>query len=193
MHAARSVSVIRPLLLALLLAMGIVQPSLAARLPPIADTPAGPYRLGTGDEVRVNVFGLDVASNSYAIGDDGTISIPLLGLIAADGKSLPELEAAIAAGLRQKDVVRQPSVSVQMTRYRPFFILGEVQKPGQYPYVPGMSVLTAVSIAGGFTFRADERRAVILRASEGRMLRGKATPETRVQPGDTVNIAEGWF
>lgn len=184
---------IKRLLLAILLVLVTAPPVFAAKLPPIADAPAGSYRLGTGDEVRISVFGLDAATNTYAIGDDGTISIPLIGLVNANGKSLQELEAAIATALREKDLVRQPSVSAQVTRYRPFFILGEVQKPGQYPYVPGMSVLTAVSIAGGYTFRADQRSATITRATDGKMAKGKAVPETRVQPGDTVNIAEGWF
>lgn len=167
--------------------------ALAAKLPPIVDAPAGPYRLGTGDEVRVSVFGLDAATNSYVVGDDGAISIPLVGLVPTSGKSAAELEAAITTLLRDKALVREPSVSVQVTRYRPFFILGQVQKPGQYPYVPGMSVLTAVSIAGGYTFRAQTNKATIARITDGRTVRGRATPETRVQPGDTIDIAEGWF
>lgn len=183
---------IKRVLLAFLLVLAI-QPAIAASLKPIPEVAAGPYRLGSGDEVRVTIFGLDAASNTYAIGDDGTISIPLLGLVTANGKSLPELETTIADALRKKDLVRQPSVSVQVTRYRPFFILGEVQKPGQYPYVPGMSVLTAVSIAGGFTFRANKRSATIVRAIDGKMVKGKATPESQVLPGDTINIPEGWF
>ena len=167
--------------------------AVAAKLPPISDAPTGPYRLGTGDEVRVGVFSLDAASNTYVIGDDGTISMPLVGLVKAQGKSASELEAGITAALRDKNLVREPSVSVQVTKYRPFFILGQVQKPGQYPYVPGMSVLTAVSIAGGYTFRAETKKATIARSAEGRTVKGQAAPETRVQPGDTIDIAEGWF
>lgn len=165
-----------------------------------ADTPvasassqAEPYRLGPGDELRVNVFGLDVIANTYLIGDSGGISVPLVGPVDASGKTVAEVEAMIAASLRTRQIVRDPNVSVQIVKYRPFYILGEVQRPGQYPYVPGMTVLNAVSIAGGYTFRANNRRAIIVRNNASGPIKASAQPETRVMPGDTVTIPESWF
>src|SRR3546814_5790142 len=89
------------------------------------------YRLGAGDEVRISVFGLDALTNTYVVGDAGTISLPLVDEIPARGKTTQELEALIANNLRQRDVIKDPSVSAQVLKYRPFFILGEVQRPGQ--------------------------------------------------------------
>ena len=104
-----------------------------------------------------------------------------------------ELQAQLATMIRARELVREPSVSVQVQKYRPFFILGEVQRPGQYAYVPGMSVLTAVSIAGGYTFRANKKRATIVRLVGTESIRGRALPETQIQPGDTINVPEAWF
>ncbi len=162
-----------------------------------ATSPAEPYRLGAGDELRINVFGLDAANNSYLIGDSGGISVPLVGPVDAAGKTVAEVEAMVAESLRSRQIVHDPNVSVQIIKYRPFYILGEVQRPGQYPYVPGMTVLNAVSIAGGYTFRANSRRATIVRnaaaGASGGARTGAAGPETRVLPGDTVSIPESWF
>lgn len=165
----------------------------ASRLPPVATGQLSPYQLGPGDEIRVTVFGLDAATNSYIVGDAGTISMPLLDVVSAEGKTTREFEAEIATRLRDKAILRDPSVSVQVQKYRPFFILGQVQRPGQYAYVPGMSVLTAVSIAGGYTFRADTRQASITRPAGGRNVQGRAEQQTPVLPGDTVLVYESRF
>ena len=178
------------LILSLLLFAGS---AVARSLPPISDAPVGPYRLGTGDGIRITVFGLDAVSRTYLIGDGGTISMPLVGQLNVANKTVDETEAMVAATLRDKQLMTTPSVSVEVANYRQFYILGEVQKPGQYPYVPGMSVLTAVSIAGGYTFRAQTKRAVIVRTSGGRGVTGSAVPETIILPGDTIKIPEGWF
>ena len=167
--------------------------AVARSLPPIGDAPPGPYRLDTGDGIRITVFGLDAVSRTYLIGDGGTISLPLVGQLKIAGKSVAETEALVGAALRDKQLMTAPSVSVEVANYRQFYILGEVQKPGQYPYVPGMSVLTAVSIAGGYTFRAQTKRAVIVRTVGGHGIKGSAAPETLILPGDTINIAEAWF
>ncbi len=179
--------------LATLLMLLSVSVAEARSLKPIDDVAPGPYRLGVGDEIRVKVFGIDQASNSYAVADTGTISVPLIGQIAVAQKTLPETEALIVSALRDKQLLNAPSVNVQIEKYRPFYILGEVQKPGQYPYVPGMSVLTAVSIAGGYTFRAQQRRATIVRNAASGIVSGTARPETAVAPGDTIKISEAWF
>lgn len=164
-----------------------------AELAPTSSASMTPYRLGIGDEVRLTVFGIEAMNNTYTVGDTGRISIPLLGTISAQGLTIDELETAIASSLRARDIARTPSVSAQVQKYRPFFILGEVQKPGQYDFVPGMSVLTAVSIAGGYTYRAKTNLAVITRSDAGRAIQSKARPDTLIQPGDTILVRETMF
>jgi len=183
----------RGLLIAGMLGMSISVASVAAPPAPIETAALQPYRLGAGDEIRVTVFGLDALTNTYLVGDSGNISLPLLPTVAAGGKTVEELQDMIGAAIREKDLVRNPSVSVQVQKYRPFFILGEVQNPGSYPYVPGMSVMTAVSIAGGYTFRAEKKRAQITRPVDNKVVKGGAVPQTPVLPGDTVYIDEAWF
>lgn len=182
----------RLILVALLLLAGACTTG-AGRIAPLAETGSSPYRLGTGDEVRVTVFGLDAANNSYVVGDTGMIAVPLLAPVAAAGKTVDELQAALVQAISARELLRAPSVSVQIQKYRPFFILGEVQRPGQYPFVPGMSVLAAVSTAGGFTFRADTKGMIVSRASGTAVIKGRAAPEALVQPGDTINVLESWF
>jgi polysaccharide export outer membrane protein len=97
------------------------------------------------------------------------------------------------AQLEGRELAVKPSVSAQVQKYRPFFILGEVQRPGQYPYVPGMSVLTAVSIAGGYTFRAETQYAAITRQNGEKIIKGRARQQTPVLPGDTIYVYEDWF
>ena len=165
----------------------------ASRLQPIEAKRLTPYQLGPGDEIRVTVFGLDALTNNYVVSDSGNISMPLVDVIPAEGKTTQELEVAVVNAVRAKNLVREPSVSVQVQKYRPFFILGEVQRPGQYPYVPGMSVLTAVSIAGGYTFRAETDFASVTRTLQDKIVEGKARPQTPILPGDTVYVYESTF
>ncbi|MBB4640706.1 polysaccharide biosynthesis/export family protein [Rhizorhapis suberifaciens] len=166
----------------------------AADLPASASSPqATLYRLDAGDEVRITAYGLDALNNNYVVSDSGVISLPLIDNIQARGKTVGELQSDIAKVLFERQILRSPSVNVQVTKYRPFYILGEVKSPGEYPYRPGMSVLTAVSMAGGFTFRADQKNMTITRAIEGRGVTGRARENTTVLPGDTIRIKESWF
>jgi polysaccharide export outer membrane protein len=151
--------------------------------------PATPYRLGAQDELRVTVLGLDSATNTYRVSDTGVISVPMLGSIPVAGMTVADVQQAIETGLRTRQIVLDPKVSAQVQTYRPFFILGEVQRPGQYAYVPGMSVISAVSVAGGYTFRANTKRARIIRSGD----EAPATSSATVMPGDTITIPESWF
>ncbi len=151
------------------------------------------YHLGPGDRVRVIVFGMDAISNVYSVGDTGAISMPLLGAIQAGGLTASELEGRISARIVQEQLRRDPSTNVQIEQYRPFFVLGEVQRPGQYPYVPGMSLKTAVAIAGGYTFRAEEDYAAVTRSAADGVIEGRAAPTTAILPGDTIYVYESWF
>ena len=152
----------------------------------------GPYTLDSGDKLRVVVFGQDGLTNSYSVDAGGNITMPLIGAVSARWLTTVELSAAIGARLRQ-GFIREPHVAVEIETYRPFFILGEVTYPGQYPYVPNMTVETAVAIAGGFTPRAFRGQVRISRTVQGQTFR-RAVPATyQVRPGDTINISERWF
>ena len=117
----------------------------------------------------------------------------MLSTIQVAGKSPPELETEIASVLRTRDLAPNANVSVQVEKYRPFYILGEVQKPGEYPYVPGMTVLTAVSIAGGYTFRANKKAAAVDRVNGNTRSKARLDADSPVMPGDTIVIPEAWF
>jgi polysaccharide export outer membrane protein len=150
------------------------------------------YRLDAGDKLRVVVFGQDGLTNTYAIDAGGSITLPLIGSVPARGRTPAELASAITAKLRN-GYIREPSVAVEIESYRPFFILGEVAAPGQYPYVPNMTVESAVAIAGGFSPRA-KRDTVTLTHTEGGGTGRYVVPlGTSVSPGDTVMVGERWF
>ena len=155
---------------------------------PAAVTHDAPYHLDAGDKLRVVVFGQEGLTNTYAIDAGGSITMPLIGAVAARGKTPAGLAADISAKLRN-GYLRDPSVAVEVESYRPFFILGEVAAPGQYPYVPNMSVESAVAIAGGFSPRA-KRDAVTLTHNAGRAI---VPLGTQLSPGDTVLVGERWF
>jgi polysaccharide export outer membrane protein len=150
------------------------------------------YQLDAGDKLRVMVFGQEGLTNTYAIDAGGSITMPLIGSVPARGRTPAGLAAEITAKLRD-GYIRDPSVAVEIESYRPFFILGEVQAPGQYPYVPNMSVESAVAIAGGFSPRA-KRDAVTLTHTDPRgSIRAMVPLDTPLGPGDTILVGERWF
>jgi polysaccharide biosynthesis/export protein len=151
-----------------------------------------PYTLANGDRLRVIVFGQDSLSNTYTVDSVGHVSMPLIGSVPAQGQTTKGLEHLIAAKLRG-GFLREPKVSVEVEQYRPFFILGEVTTSGQYPYVNGMTVQTAVAIAGGFQPRADRYVAEVTRSINGEAVSGKVPLDTAVRPGDTITIRERFF
>lgn len=164
-----------------------------AGLPPLPPPKLGPYRLGTGDLLRIVVFGQKQLSVDYTVSDSGTIDFPLLGPVAARGRSAHDLAGTIAAALRARGMLRHPSVAVEVRKYRPFSILGEVNKPGQYRFQPGMTVLTAVSLAGGFTYRAVESDAGVIRVRHGQAHEYRAPADALIEPGDVIKIFERHF
>jgi len=155
---------------------------------PVSAHHDAPYHLDAGDKLRVVVFGQEGLTNTYAIDAGGAITMPLIGAVTARGRTPAGLAAEIAAKLRN-GYIREPSVAVEVETYRPFFILGEVAAPGQYPYVPNMSVESAVAIAGGFSPRA-KRDSVTLTHNADRVIVPLGTP---IGPGDTVLVGERWF
>jgi polysaccharide export outer membrane protein len=150
------------------------------------------YTLDSGDRLRVVVFGQEGLTASYAVDTGGSITMPLIGAVPARGHTPAQLQQAIAAKLKQ-GFVREPHVAVEVEAYRPFFILGEVTLPGQYPYVANMTVETAVAIAGGYTPRAHKDRIKISRQVSGLTENRVVSPNYPVRPGDTIKISERWF
>ena len=150
------------------------------------------YTLGTGDKVRVTVFGEENLSGEFEIDATGKISMPLVGDVKIGGLPLRDAEKAVADSLAQ-GYLANPRVNVEVLNYRPFYIIGEVNTPGSYPYVNGMSVLTAVALAGGYTYRAEEKRVTITHANDPQRREFRASPDTTVLPGDIIRVPERWF
>jgi polysaccharide biosynthesis/export protein len=161
----------------------------AAPMPAAYDTA---YKLDAGDKLRVVVYGQEGLTNIYAIDAGGSITMPLIGSVPARSRTPAGLAAAIAGKLRG-GYIRDPSVAVEIEAYRPFFILGEVAAPGQYPYVPNMSVESAVAIAGGFSPRARRDRVTLTHTDSSGSMRIVAPLGTAISPGDTVLVGERWF
>jgi polysaccharide export outer membrane protein len=150
------------------------------------------YRLDAGDKLRVVVFGQEGLTNTYTIDAAGSITMPLIGQVPARGRSPASLAAEITGRLRN-GYIREPSVAVEIESYRPFFILGEVQAPGQYPYVPNMTVESAIAIAGGFSPRARRDLVTVTHTDAGGVGRYVVPLGTALGPGDTVQVGERWF
>jgi polysaccharide biosynthesis/export protein len=161
----------------------------AAPMPVVHDAA---YRLDAGDKLRVVVYGQEGLTNTYAIDAGGSITMPLIGAVSARGRTPAGLAAEISTKLRN-GYIREPSVAVEIEAYRPFFILGEVAAPGQYPYVPNMSVESAVAIAGGFSPRARRDRVTLTHTDSSGSMRFVVPLGTALGPGDTVLVGERWF
>jgi protein involved in polysaccharide export with SLBB domain len=150
------------------------------------------YRLGPGDKLRVSVFNREELTGEFTVGTQGRISYPLVGEVAVAGQTVPEFTNQLSEQLRN-GYVRDPIVSVEIAQYRPFYILGEVNRPGAYPYSPGMTVMGAVATAGGFTYRANSRRVFVQRPGQTGEQSQPLTSSTMIQPGETVRIPERLF
>ena len=163
---------------------------------PYAYAAASPYQqaytLDAGDKLRIVVFGQDGISNTYIVDAGGKVNLPLIGGVPARGISTQQLSQRIAERLRQ-GYVREPHVTVEVETYRPFFILGEVTNPGQYPYIADMTVEKAIAIAGGFAPRAAKNTVEITRNAPGQSFKGQVPLSYPLSPGDTVLVKERWF
>lgn len=150
------------------------------------------YSLDTGDRLRVIVYSQRTLTRTYTVDDSGYISVPLVGQVKARGVSTKQVQRRIAARLKAK-YLRDPKVSVEVATYRPFFVLGQVQTAGQYPYVVGMTAEVAAAIAGGFTSRANERKFRVSRVYKGRRYTLLVSKNFPIFPGDTVYVRERFF
>lgn len=181
----------RRFVLALVMAVPVAAcetpPPMDVAVPASAPT-AAEYQLGAGDKVRVHVFGDETLSGEHQVDGRGAFTFPLVGAIEAGGLTSTQLESVLETKL--KEYMRAPNVSVEILNYRPFYIVGEIRMPGSYPYVDGMTVVNAVAIAGGFTYRARENEFVIQRKPSGQI---NARPATPVLPGDVIIVRERFF
>lgn len=149
------------------------------------------YRLGSGDKLRVIVFGEQDLSGEFDVTGSGKVSLPLIGQVQAAGKTLSEFAQEVGNELKQ-GYLTNPKISIEVLNYRPFYIIGEVDKPGQYPYTNGMTALNAIAVAGGFTYRANHDRVFITRG-DATEAEHPANQSVRVLPGDIVRVPERFF
>ena len=184
---------IRPRIPAAMIALAIAAGLSACtdRPPLVQPVPAltGPYRLDAGDQLRIVVYDQPSLTNLYEVAQSGEVAFPLIGDVAARDATADELAGRIEARLATA-YLREPDVSVEVAAYRPFFVLGEVGNPGQFPYVPGMNVETAVAVAGGFTERANKRVARVTRKVGGEVHEARISVTDLIRPGDTVYVPE---
>jgi polysaccharide export outer membrane protein len=157
-----------------------------------ASVPDASYKLDAGDRLRVIVFGEMDLGGEYEVDGSGFVRLPLIGQLPAVGLAVNEFENSMKAAL-EKGYLRDARVSVEVINYRPFYILGQVNKPGEYPYVNGMTVLSAVALAGGYTYRANETNVYIRRRGADEQRLAPADQVTRVQPGDIITVRERFF
>ncbi len=151
------------------------------------------YRLGAGDQVRVLIFEQPTLSNVYGVDASGHLSIPLVGAIKSENKTTRQLEAAIVSRLKERDLVTDPKVAVEVAVYRPFSILGEVRSPGRFPYAPGLTVEAAVAMAGGYTIHADKDQVRVTTRVGNEVSIENRPPASTFMPGDTLFVRERWY
>ncbi len=158
-----------------------------------ANPPVSEFRVGAGDKLKVNVFGEQTLTGEYVVDPTGSLAMPLAGSIPVSGATVREVENRIAAKLRGS-FIKNPRVAVEIASFRPFYVIGEVTKPGEYPYRAGLNLLSAVAVAGGYTYRANTSRVMITRAGSSveQELDTRSTPVV-INPGDVVRITERFF
>ncbi|MDE2333808.1 MAG: polysaccharide export protein [Rhodospirillales bacterium] len=164
-----------------------------ADLKPLAAVQQASYRLGAGDQIRMLTYGEDALSEIFRVNAEGNISVPLLGDVHAAGLTTDQLATEVSHILSQRDLMKGAVIAVEVVAYRPVFVLGEVNKPGPYPYQPGMTVQQAAAMAGGYTYRAFKPYAEVTRREHGHAVEGRLPPLAPVLPNDTITILERYF
>lgn len=150
------------------------------------------YKLGPGDKVRVTVYDEQDLSGDFEVNDQGQIALPLIGTVTVAGKTVDDVQSLVTQKYGANYLIN-PRVAIEVLNYRPFFILGEVQKPGSYPYVNGMTVINAVALAGGYTPRADKKDIMIRRANDPSSKEEQVGEDDPVLPGDVIRVTERFF
>lgn len=172
---------------------GLMSLALAActQAPALNATAPHAYLLGSGDKIQLSVYGQSDLSGQFTLDGNGSVSLPKAGVVVLANKTLRQAEQVIAGRLALE--LKNPEVAVNIIEYRPIYVMGEVQHPGQFPFAPGMTVLNAVALAMGYKERADPSRITIVRASDPDRVARKATEATSLEPGDTVSVLQRWF
>ena len=189
-QAARSIA---SLFLALLLGLTA---ACCGNIPPLADAPAEPpqYRMVAGDQMRITILDEEALSGQHTVTSEGDISFPLLGDIVAAGKTVGEFRSELVQRL-SPDYLVDPRISIEILNYRPVYVLGEVERAGEFKYAPELTVTQAVALAGGYTYRADRSRVFVRRAGQPQEVTYELSSERPVylSPGDTIRVGERYF
>lgn len=156
-------------------------------------SPLEGYKLEPGNRVRLTVFNETNLSGEFALDPAGNIAVPLIGTIPASGLTANELARRVEDTLRRANYMQEPRAAVEVLVFRPFYVLGEVRTPGEFPYSSGMTVLSAIARAGGYDYRAREGEAVLLRIVEGEEMEYHAVERTPILPGDIIKVLERRF
>jgi len=151
--------------------------------------PAGPYIVRTNDQLRIQVYNEPTISGDYVVDGTGFLSVPVAGRVRAGGLTVEQLERKVTAQLNS-GILKDARVSIQITTYAPFYIRGEVKKPGEFPYKPGLTVGDAVALAGGYTYRADESKAYVRPVDGAAEVARSLGTDPPVSPGDNIRIPE---
>lgn len=153
----------------------------------------GAVRLQAGDKLRITVFGEDKLTGEYEVDPGGSVSLPLAGTVQAAGLTKSELEQLLAKKFASEKYLRSAKVTVDISTFRPFYVLGEVEKPGEYPYKSGLNVVSAIAVAGGNTYRSSQSRVLIQRAGDQGFREYPMSPTILVYPGDLIRVPERYF
>lgn len=156
------------------------------------EAPSADYVLGQGDRIRITVFGHEDLTGEFLLSETDTVSLPLVGVLDFNGATLGEAQQIVEDALKP-DYLLNPRVSVEVLEYRPFYIIGEVNDPGAYSYVSGMTVIEAVALGGGFTYRARQNRVLVIRATDETRTEQEISANDKVLPGDVVRVPERLF
>ena len=167
-------------------------PPAASATPGAATFSGNDYHLGSGDKIHVSVFGQADLNGDFVVDGAGSVQLPLIGLVQAAGLTVAQFQKEITGKYADGFLVN-PNVEVDVSGYRPFYIIGEVKTPGQYAYVNGMSILNAVALAGGYTDRADKSEVYIRRNGASKEAELPADETTKVNPGDIIRVSERFF
>jgi protein involved in polysaccharide export with SLBB domain len=191
MRKSLSLTLLSAALATALLTLAQMHPA-AAQQAAVQQAVQAEYTLGAGDKLEVTVFGHTDLSGTFDVDGAGQISLPLIGQIVVLGMTAGQAEKVIRERLTP-DYLKNPRVSLQVLNYRPFYIIGEVKQPGSYPYVNGLTVIQAVALAGGFTYRAKEKKIVVQRASDAARQKRQVRQTDAVLPGDIIEVQERYF
>jgi protein involved in polysaccharide export with SLBB domain len=167
-------------------------PATEAEQNAIIEAAKGSPRLQAGEKIRLTVYGEASLSGDYQIDPSGYLSLPLAGTVKAAGLTQAELEQELAKKFRS-EYLRNPRVTISIMEFRPFYILGEIEKPGSYPYTSGLNVLSAIAIAGGTTYRGSRSTVLIQHPGDSGMREYPLASSVPVLPGDIIRIPQRYF